>query len=167
MTGPATRGATSISRFPLQIQNSILRLLHDYWDILRGDRAFPNSSEVEVVDLPVSPGGVMLVDVAPNQIAFTLHWVGTDYVLWLRRESTGLQLEDLPPSPNTVPFAQMLRRSADNGLPQTRSLPAIPSMTVPAAELVVLPLGGPDGKVSRLLVGCAFDRKRRGLQVVG
>ncbi|MEA1676977.1 hypothetical protein [Nitrospirillum sp. BR 11163] len=61
----------------------------------------------------------------------------------------------------------MLRRCADNGLPQTRSLPAVPSMTIPAAELVVMPLGGPDGKVSRLLVGCAFDRKRRGLHVVG
>lgn len=167
MTGPAAWGASAVARFPLQIQNSNLRLLHDYWDIVRGDRAFPASSEVEVVDLPVSPGSVMLVNVAPNQMAYTLHWVGTDYVLWFRRESTGLQLEELPPTPNTVPFAEMLRRCADNGLPQARILPAIPFLNVPAADLLVLPLGGVDGKVSRLLVGCAFDRKRRGLQVIG
>ncbi|TWB45302.1 hypothetical protein FBZ90_102259 [Nitrospirillum pindoramense] len=167
MTGPAMWNATTVARFPLQIQSNNLRLLHDYWEIMRGDRAFPETSEVDVVDLPMSPGGVMLVDVAPNQMAFTLKWVGTDYVLWLRRESTGLQLEDLPPSPNTVPFAQMLRRAADNCQPQARSLPAAPSMNIPAVELVVLPLGGLDGKVARLLVGCAFDRKRRGLQVIG
>ncbi|MDE1149617.1 MAG: hypothetical protein PW843_23950 [Azospirillaceae bacterium] len=168
MTGPVARDTNIVTRFPLQIADANLRLLHDYWDIVRRDRAFPNSAEIEIVDLPVAPGGLMLVDVAPNFMAFTVHWVGTDYVLWLRRDATGRQLEDLPPSPNAVPFAELLRRCADSGLPQTRALPAATELGLPSADILALPLGGADGKVNRLLVGSAFNLpRRRSLHIVG
>lgn len=138
-----------------------IRIVFAYWQRLRGDRAMPARSELDVIgNVPLAAGNLFLVDVSAAAPRFTLRLVGSkiEQRIGLTR---GIAVEALDVGSELGAILEQYERTVRDGRPSLCVHSWVPPGGKPIHyHRLLLPLGK-DGVVTHLL-GCIvfFDWER-------
>ena len=135
-----------------------LQRLLAYWGERRGPRALPARADIDPLDFPYILGNVVLIAVEREPLRFRIRLQGSTLVQRLGFDLTGRLLDDLSAMPN---FRDLIAVAAgevvDHRRPILRARNMIMDDRVLRYEALLLPLGGQDGTVEHVLIGCLMN----------
>ena len=148
--GPAVVWRPAVAR-PAASQ---LRFLLRYWLDLAATPPMPPASAIDAVEMRAALGYIMLVDVVDGGRDFRYRLFGSTIAAVSGFDMTGKLVTSHPASPYVVEFALAVYRAVlARGEPLLTEHGPPNSVNTHAWHRLVLPLAGPDGALSRFIVG--------------
>lgn len=100
-----------------QVESETIRMVHDYWDRLRGERRFPAKREIDPGALkPVLPY-LMISEVYRDPLRVRYRLVGTEAVHFAGEDFTGKWLHETEWGEYAESIEEKYRRLFDTGAP--------------------------------------------------
>jgi hypothetical protein len=132
-----------------------LKQLRNYWIGLRGSRPMPKPDNFSLVDMPPEFLPVVaLADVFYDPLEFQYRYVGENIVKLSGRDATGLKLDEKLYGNNTQRMLWAFNACVEQKTPvAVRERIQVISTAWFTVEVILLPLGDANGKVSRILSG--------------
>jgi hypothetical protein len=160
-------GALEVLRSPepSMIQGNANRFLLEYWLEQRGDAAIPPIKAIDPIKMRPALGRILLVEPVEQGRDFRYRLFGTHVTALSGYDMTGKLLSQHPLPPELICLAFALYRNL-----LVRPEPVLTMNMPPLApfarwERIVLPFAGPDGTVTRFVIGnVGFDRDGRELR---
>ncbi|WP_259780608.1 PAS domain-containing protein [Aestuariispira ectoiniformans] len=144
-----------------------LQQAHDYWDGLRGTRAFPSRDDIDPLDIPKLLPKVELIDVLPPTADgipdFRYRLIGTGVDDISTQFYGGRKVSDIPHQRAPSKLHSMLALVLIRKAPVTARLPYIgDDKEIEAVDNFVAPLGRDNETIDMLLSIVDPIRRRRG-----
>lgn len=106
-----------------------VKRLYRYWDQLRGERAYPSETDIQLVDIADLKPYLMFANITYPPFAIRYSYIGSQITHFYKRDLTGQYLHDIFDGP-------MLRHfEVPHRMAMTRPLPLLGSEDWPGAKV--------------------------------
>lgn len=140
-----------MANFVEQIRRPMLRRLYAYWDDKRGTREFPGRSDIDPIEMKFALGNISLIDVFHDPLRFRYRLHGSLVTERMGGDMTGKFVDEIP-APGRVFVEGSFRTVVLTRQPLVRGGERMVDQRFWNFDLIILPLGLPDGLINMLLL---------------
>ena len=130
-----------------------LRRLLQYWDVQRGDRAFPRRQDIDPLDFWTMVDRVSLVEVHEGPRRYRLRLVGGFWNRLVGFEATGMWLENWPHANQRKLTEESYAKLIDGRVPRFVRRNTVVDYQSLNYEIVLLPLSEDGSRISMIMAG--------------
>ncbi|MDF1720284.1 MAG: PAS domain-containing protein [Minwuia sp.] len=140
-----------------QLSSDVTRGTLNYWESIRGERIWPLRQDLNPMAIVEFIPNLMILGVERDPLDFVYRLTGTQIDENMAGPLKGLRVSELPHQMGPGEYWELLRSTAERGLPCTRPMPYVGQYRdFKRCELVALPLSTDGCSADQILVTADF-----------